>query len=251
VTDTVERFSNRVENYVKFRPSYPPELLALFRDKMDLTAASVIADIGSGPGTSARMFLENGNVVYGVEPNNAMRSAAEQILGEYPNFRSIKGTAEASGLGSAAIDIVTAAQAFHWFDVGRTKTEFRRILNQGGWVALIWNERQLETNDFHREYERFLVTNANDYAAVRHDKITLEEISGFFDRGSTHVVYDNRQVLDFDGLRGRMFSSSYMPPEDTDRGRRIEKALYRLFTKYAEGGKIEILYDTNIFYGRL
>ncbi|HYJ89857.1 MAG TPA: class I SAM-dependent methyltransferase, partial [Pyrinomonadaceae bacterium] len=142
--NTVERFSNRVANYVKYRPGYPAEVLQLFRDKMNLTKASVMADIGTGPGISARMFVENGNIVYGVEPNDAMRAAAEEIFRKFPNFHSVNGDSENTTLPDASLDFVIAAQAFHWFKPEPTRDEFRRILKPGGYVALIWNLRQLD-----------------------------------------------------------------------------------------------------------
>ena len=248
--NTIERFSNRVANYVKYRPSYPRQVLQLFKDKMDLTEASVIADIGSGPGISARLFLENGNTVYCVEPNDAMRAAAELLLRESAGFRSVNGDSKNTTLPDASVDFVIAAQAFHWFDPEPTKTEFRRIRKPGGFTALLWNLRQLDTTPFLREYEKFILGNANDYAAVRHENITAAEITAFFDQEYEHAIFDNVQIFDFEGLKGRLFSSSYMPPEDSERGRVIEEDLYRLFTKHAENGKIEIFYDTNIFYSK-
>ena len=250
MADTVARFSNRVDNYIKYRPTYPPEVLQLFKDRMGLTEASILADIGSGPGILARQFLENGHTVYCVEPNDAMRSAAEELLSGFKGFHSIKGDSENTSLPDSSVDFVTAAQAFHWFRPEPTKVEFHRILHRGGYVALLWNLRQLDTTPFLREYERFILENANDYAAVRHDNITETDIAEFFDGGYEHAVFDNIQIFDFDGLKGRLFSSSYMPAEDTARGRAIEKDLRTLFTKHAENGKIEISYDTNIYFSK-
>lgn len=266
--DSVERFSNRVANYVKYRPSYPPEVLQLFKDKLGLTEASVVADIGSGPGILTRKFLENGNITYGVEPNDGMRGAAEDALPKFSNFRSVKGTSEETTLPDASVDFITAAQAFHWFKPEPTKREFRRILKPGGYVVLIWNLRQTDSTPFLREYEQFILDNANDYDEVRQHNITgplkdspaakdpsdrskiAADMLKFFDDGFGHAVFDNVQIFDFDGLKGRLFSASYIPPEDTDRGKEIEKDLLKLFTKHAENGKIKIFYDTNIFFSK-
>jgi SAM-dependent methyltransferase len=215
---------------------------------MGLTPHSVMADIGSGPGISARMFLENRNTVYCVEPNDAMRAAAEQLIGDFPGFKSINGTAEDTTLPDRSIDIVISAQAFHWFDPERTRPEFERIIKPGGFAALIWNIRRLEGTPFLVEYEQFLIDNANDYGAVRHDNITDDEIAAFFKQGYKKATFDNEQIFDFAGLRGRMFSSSYMPAENTDRGRVVEKELRILYDKHAENGKIRVSYDTNVFY---
>ena len=251
MSNTIERFSNRVENYVKYRPGYPPRLLELFRAEMNLTENAVVADIGSGTGISAKVFLENGNVVCGVEPNRAMRLAAEEFLRDFPRFRSVDGTAENTGLPDAAVDFVTAAQAFHWFDRTRTAAEFRRILRPGGHVALIWNERELDSNDFLREYENFLKKYGTDYEKVRHDKLERAVFEQSFQAPFSHATFPNAQTVDFEGLKGRALSSSYMPAEPDAAFAPMVADLETLFAKYAENGKIQILYSTNVFYTRL
>lgn len=248
---TVERFSNRVENYVKYRPGYPPEVLRLFRDEMNLTAASVIADIGSGTGISSRLFLENGNIVYGVEPNDAMRAAAENHLRDFQNFRSMYGTAENTTLPEKSVDFVVAAQAFHWFDQERTHREFTRILKNGGYIVLMWNERQLDTTAFLREYEQFLLKYANDYSKVRHENINEGVLSAFFRKPFSRTTFKNVQIFDFEGLKGRMLSASYMPAEGDVRYDEMTGELLGLFAKHAENDKIKVFYNTNIFYSEV
>lgn len=250
MSNTVERFSNRVENYVKYRPGYPKEVLNLFRDEMNLTKDSVIADIGSGTGISAKIFLGNGNTVYGIEPNELMREAAEEYLKDFPNFKSIDGTAERTNLPDNSVDFVTAAQAFHWFDAKKTHQEFGRILRAEGFVVLIWNERRLDDNDFLREYENFLLKFGTDYAKVRHDNINEKNLSELFQKKFSAETFPNIQRLDFEGIKGRMLSASYMPSETDERFETMTAELKSLFDKYAENGKIELLYDTNIFYTR-
>jgi ubiquinone/menaquinone biosynthesis C-methylase UbiE len=247
---TTERFSNRVENYVKYRPSYPPEVLQLFRDEMNLQNSSVIADIGSGTGISAKIFLENGNEVFGIEPNAAMREASEKFLQNYPKFHSVNGTAENTTINNQSVDFVTAAQAFHWFDGETTRTEFRRILRLHGYVALIWNERQTDSNDFLREYEKFLLKFGTDYKEVRHEKVTNELIGEFFQNDFREESFLNLQTLDLAGLRGRVLSSSYMPTAENPRFSAMEKELKSLFTDYQKNDTIEILYDTKVFFSR-
>ncbi|MEO8574384.1 MAG: class I SAM-dependent methyltransferase [Pyrinomonadaceae bacterium] len=246
--DTVQRFSNRVANYVKYRPGYPPEVLGLFKNEMGLTVNSVLADIGSGTGFSAKVFLENGNTVYGVEPNENMREAAEEYLDAFPNFISHQGTAEKTNLADASIDFVTAAQAFHWFDPEKSRNEFTRILRPGGYVALIWNERQLDTTEFLREYELLLKKHANDYDKVRHENIDQERLGIFFGSGYQQATFSNQQVFDLEGLRGRVLSSSYMPTEADPAFPALEKELNGLFAKHAESGRIKVFYDTNVYY---
>lgn len=251
MANTVERFSDRVENYVRFRPGYPPEVLELFREQMNLTSKSAIADIGSGTGISAKLFLEHGCKVYGVEPNDAMRSAAEEFLASFDNFHSRTGTAEATGLPDDSVDIVVAAQAFHWFDPEMSRKEFARILKPGGYVVLIWNERQLDTTPFLREYEQFLLKYANDYTKVRHENVDEGSLKSFFQKDFRKAVFSNSQVLDLDGLRGRVLSSSYMPTQDDPRFPEMEKYLRAIVAKYAERGNIELLYDTTIYYTQI
>lgn len=248
MNNNVERFSNRVANYVKYRPGYPPEILELFKTEMGLTKDSVLADIGSGTGLSARPFLENGNRVYGVEPNEAMREAAAEYLKSFPGFVSHDGTAEDTNLEDNSLDFVTASQAFHWFDPAKTRAEFTRILKPGGYIVLIWNERQLDTNDFLRGYEKLLLKFANDYGNVRHENIDEAKLKQFFDSGYQKATFQNEQVFDFAGLRGRLLSSSYMPAEDSASFPALEKELKELFTKHSENDRIKILYDTNIYY---
>jgi SAM-dependent methyltransferase len=248
MSDTVSRFSNRVANYVKYRPGYPREILELFASEMGLAEDSVIADIGSGTGFSSRLFLENGNTVYGVEPNAEMRRAAEEYLAGFPNFISHDGTAEETNLGSATVDFIIAAQAFHWFDAAKTRNEFERILRRGGYIALIWNERQLDTTEFLREYEKLLLKYATDYTKVRHENIDQEKLNDFFQGDFRRATFENIQVFDFDGIRGRMLSASYMPAEEDPRFPSLEKELRELFTQQEENGRIKVFYDTNIYY---
>jgi len=250
MTDTVSRFSNRVANYVKYRPGYPPDVLDLFRNEMELTKSSVMADIGSGTGLSTKPFLENGNTVYGVEPNASMRAAAEEYLKDFSNFVSHDGTAENTKLEDASMDFVIAAQAFHWFDAEKTGTEFQRILRPGGYIALIWNERQLDTTEFLREYEKLLLRHGNDYENVRHENIDEQKLGAFFQSEYGRATFPNEQVFDYAGLRGRLLSASYMPAEDSPSYPALEKELKALFAKRSEHGKIKVFYDTNIYYKR-
>jgi SAM-dependent methyltransferase len=215
---------------------------------MGFTEESVIADIGSGTGISTKLFLENGNTVYGVEPNAKMREAAEEFLKYFPNFRSVDGTSTNTELSDASIDIVTAAQAFHWFDPEPTRSEFKRILKPGGWVALMWNERQLDSTMFLIEYEQLLLKYASDYTKVRHDTINETTLRAFFEGDFQTATFPNEQVLDFAGIKGRVTSSSYMPAEDNDRYSAMVEELKTLFDKHAENDRISVFYDTNVFY---
>ncbi len=248
MTDTVERFSTRVANYVKYRPHYPREIIGYLEARCGLTQESVIADVGCGTGISTKLFLENGNCVSGVEPNAAMRAAAEEFLSAFSNFTPVDGTSDVTTLPRASVDMIVAAQAFHWFDAEKTRPEFKRILKPGGQVVLIWNERQLNTTPFLIEYEAFLLKYAYDYGNVRHENIDANEIGDFFQKEYGSATFSNQQVFDFEGLKGRMLSASYMPNETDPNFNIVIDELRSLFAKHSENGKIEVFYDTNVYH---
>src|SRR6185436_3876550 len=179
MSDPLNRFSKRVENYVQYRPGYPAGVIELLKSECGLTETSVIADVGSGTGILAELFLKNGNSVFAIEPNADMRQAAERLLKEYKHLMSIAATAEATTLETKSVHFITAAQAFHWFDRNCAKKEFARILKPGGWVALIWNERRLDSTAFLKAYEDLLLRYGTDYSQVRHERVT-KEIGEFF-----------------------------------------------------------------------
>ncbi|MEJ7622518.1 MAG: class I SAM-dependent methyltransferase [Pyrinomonadaceae bacterium] len=248
--DSIARFSNRVENYIKYRPGYPSAVIDYLTVAGVLTNDSIVADIGCGTGISSRIFLENGNAVIGVEPNDSMRTAAIRFLTGFPKFTPIDGTSEATTLSDASVDMVVAAQAFHWFDPTNTKKEFQRIVRSGGHIVIIWNERQLYSTPFLVDYEAFLLKYATDYAAVRHDKIDEASVKSFTDTEVDRVTFENVQELDFDGLKGRMLSSSYMPSVTDNIYTVMVAELLTLFAKHAENGRIKVFYDTNVFSSR-
>jgi ubiquinone/menaquinone biosynthesis C-methylase UbiE len=163
----------------------------------------------------------------------------------------VDGTAENTNLENKSIDFVVAAQAFHWFDKTKTRKEFKRILRDKGFVALMWNERQLDSTAFLRDYERLLIEFGTDYETVRHENITKETLQDFFQTDFEQKTFSNGQTVDFNGLKGRMLSSSYMPTAENPRFSQMLENLETLFAQHGENGKIEILYDTNIFYGQI
>src|ERR1044071_4107089 len=206
MSHSVERFSSRIADYIKYRPGYPAEIVTLLKTECGLTPDSVVADIGSGTGKLTELFLANGNVVFGVEPNAGMRSAAEQILGSFPNFKSIDGNAESTGIKTSSVDFITAGQAFHWFDPDNFKLEARRILKADGWVTISWNARKLVSTPFLEDYEHLLLTYGTDYQDIRHEKAE-DIITSFFAPKSCKVeVFPNTQAFDFEGLKGRVRS---------------------------------------------
>lgn len=204
-----ERFSSRVGNYARFRPSYPPEIITILKQKCGLTPESVVADVGFGTGIFTRLLLENGNRVFGIEPNEAMRNAGEEYLGSFPNFTSIAATAENTTLPDRSVNLITAAQAAHWFDRERAIAEFRRILRPGGYLVLIWNDRRKDGTDFDREYEGLVEKFGTDYVEVKR----RDDASTNFFGSIPHQLrlLRNCQDFDYEALEGRLRSSSYTP----------------------------------------
>ena len=249
--NSTTRFSDRVQYYIKYRPKYPKEILDFFKKELKLSIRHAIADIGSGTGFLSRLFLQNGNVVYGVEPNVEMRQAAEKLLRQYPNFKSIDGSAEFTDLESGSIDFITAAQAFHWFDIKLSRSEFMRILKPEGWVVLIWNERT-ETSPFLKAYEKLLQTYAIDYTKVDHRKVDDKMLSKLFGSENYELkLFQNEQQFDFVGLKGRLLSSSYAPMEGHPNYNPMISELQLIFTSYQQNGKVVFEYDTKMYYGQL
>lgn len=250
--DPTLRFSNRVTDYSNARPSYPAPLIDLLRTEFGLGPACTVGDVGSGTGILTDLLLETGCRVIGVEPNEKMREAAEARLGTHEAFQSVPGTAENTRLPDDSVDVVTAAQAFHWFDVEKAAREFRRILRHGGGVALIWNLRQVDGSEFLRGYERFLEEWGRGYADVRASWAVTASVARLFDNNQTHESrFPNEQILDFEGLRSRFLSSSYAPSRDDVHLPEASTALKRLFDDHAEDGVVRMSYDAVVYYGRL
>jgi ubiquinone/menaquinone biosynthesis C-methylase UbiE len=245
--DNTKRFSDRVTDYIKFRPAYPVEMISVLENEIGLNQEKVIADIGSGTGTSSTPFLKNGNFVFGVEPNKEMREAQEHILKDFATFKSVKGTSEQTTLQDKSIDIVFSGQAFHWFDKNDSKIEFSRILKDNGNIVLAWNSRSTKS-DFQNEYEQILYNNIKDYKYVNHRNIEDQDIANFFSpKMMKIVILDNKQEFDMDGLKGRLRSSSYCP-----KGGVIYESLMRelenLFAKHQRDNLISFVYETQIYW---
>jgi SAM-dependent methyltransferase len=249
--DPTKRFSSRVENYIKYRPGYPADVLDLLREKCGLTGGSIIADIGSGTGILTELFLRIGNPVFAVEPNSEMRGAAERLLGKYPNFTSVSGTAEATTLKDRSADFITASQAFHWFDRERSRREFIRVLKPGGWMVLIWNDREL-TSPFAKAYELLLKTYGTDYEDVNHKHTDARVIGPFFGAsGHKQAGFPNEQIFDLEGLKGRLLSSSYAPEPGHPKYIPMLEAMNTLFSGHQTDGKVAVEYVTIVYYGQL
>ena len=211
----------------------------------------VIADLGSGTGISAEYFLRHGNTVYGVEPNDPMREAAQHLLAGFDRFHSVSGSAEATTLPSASVDRVVAAQAFHWFDIDATRREVRRILRPEGQAAIIWNMRRVDATPFLRAYEALLLRHGTDYAKVRDETMSEDALTRFFGGPFVTGIFPNGQTFDFDGLRGRLLSASYVPGEGDPRHVPMIDELRRIFDEHEELGRVRIDYQTLVYCGRV
>lgn len=247
-----ERFSDRVADYVRYRPDYPHALLDWLRDELGVAPDWRVADIGAGTGISAKLLLDAGHAVIAVEPNAAMRDAAVAWLGDNPRFRAIDGRADATDLPDGSIDLVTAAQAFHWFDPEAVRTEFRRILRPRGLAAIWWNSRRLRGTPFLEGYETLLQRYGTDYTKVAEryaDDASMRAWFGAGLRDGAH--FEHHQRLDFDGLRGRLLSSSYTPKAGAPTHEPMLRALRELFDATAVDGKVSMDYDTRVFAGEV
>ncbi|MCM3871830.1 MAG: class I SAM-dependent methyltransferase [Pyrinomonadaceae bacterium] len=251
MVDSIQRFSTRVGDYAKFRPTYPRPIIDLLKSNCGLTEASIVADVGSGTGILSKLLLRNGNRVFGVEPNEQMRSSAEKFLSNYQQFTSVDGAAEATTLKSHSVDLITAAQAFHWFDRIRSRVEFARILKEQGWVALIWNERRLDSTPFLRAFEQLLLQYGTDYQKIRHENVT-GQIADFFAPQELQVEsFENVQTFDFESLLGRVRSASYTPEPDKPSFAPMIASLRKIFEAYERSGTVAFEYDTKVYYGQL
>ncbi len=252
--DVTERFSDRAENYAKYRPSYPIQVIELLERECGLTRASVIADVGSGTGILTKLFLDHGNKVSGVEPNKEMREAAERLLASHDNFVSIDGRSEATGLPDQSVDFITVAQAFHWFDFEPTQAEFRRILHPGGWCAIIWNDWRSQDTPFHHAYGTLLqkYMKEKDPQVAHHTKVTDESVTAFFAPGTCRdVSFLNECQKSFEMVKGGVLSASYAPNVGDEEYESMVADLQALFDEHATDGFVQMDYTTRVYYGRL
>lgn len=249
--DPTQRFSSRVENYVRYRPGYPPAAIELLQQRCGLHAGTVVGDIGSGTGILSRLLLEHGAAVNGVEPNDGMRAAAEAQLGSNASFRSIKGTAEQTTLGADSIELWVAGQAFHWFKVEPARREALRVLRPGGYGALLWNEHPSSGSAFLADYEALVRRHGPEYDQVVGSRADEDGMRAFFGGTMELATFPNQQVFDYEGLRGRLMSSSYAPEPGQPQHEGLLAGLKQLFDRHARHGQIIFPYVTLVYFARL
>ena len=244
--DPRRRFGDRVERYTKYRPDYPREVVGYLMSQLANADSPSAADVGSGTGIFSKLLLDAGLQVTGVEPNSEMRREAERLLSGYPLFRSVDGEASRTGMDDSSVDLVCAAQAFHWFAGVETVAEFRRILRAKGIVALVWNDRKVQGDGFHEGYEE-IVRGCPEYTCASHKGFTFQRLSGIFDDWKHgQCGFANRQRLDFNSLLGRLESSSYCPLPGSADHERIVGHLKDLFDSYEYNNSITLEYTTDV-----
>jgi SAM-dependent methyltransferase len=249
--DSTKRFSNRVENYIKYRPGYPTEIVDFATKELGLTPDSVVADVGSGTGLLSQPFLQNGNPVLGIEPNREMREAGERYLADFSRFTSVNGTAEATTLVENSVDFVVAGQAFHWFDVDKTKAESQRILRPHGWVLIVFNMRRSWDSPLLQAYEAMVEAYGFSYNHVKAGQREVDVADWFAPNVGKLALFSYEQVFDYAGISGRLLSSSYTPLPDHPHHAPMMARLREIFDQFAEDEKVAFPYETRVYYGQL
>jgi SAM-dependent methyltransferase len=249
---STERFSSRVEAYVKYRPHYPKEVIDALRAKTGLRPNHVIADVGSGTGFSAELFLENGNFVYAIEPNDPMREAGQHYLATFKNVRSLDATAETTTLPDRSVDYIIAGQAFHWFNFDLAYEEFNRILKPDGWIVILWNDRETDTTQFLIDYEALLQEFGTDYNEINHRNFDSAKVRSFF-RGASviEMEFENIQPFNYEGVEGRLLSSSYVPNVGDAQYAPMIEQLHTIFDRHNKNGRIDMRYKTLLYAGQI
>jgi ubiquinone/menaquinone biosynthesis C-methylase UbiE len=252
INSTKNRFSDRVDNYKKYRPNYPLEVISFIHKNCQVTPSWAIADVGSGTGISSRFLIEGFQCsVYAVEPNEKMRTDAENSSNGNSLFRSVNGSSDATTLADESVNMVTAFQAFHWFDRDKARKEFIRILKDPKYILFVWNDRKTTGSDFLEGYEA-ISQNLPEYQNVNHRNISIEDLCKFIGNKEIKTAqFSNAQKLDLEGLKGRFFSSSYTPAFGTEAYQKQIKNLEKLFLKTNENGRIEFKYVTEVYLGIL
>jgi len=241
------RFSDRVQNYTQYRPSYPVSAIQWIVDQYRLSPESHVADIGSGTGICTQLLMDAGMRVTAVEPNLPMRLESDRLHSGNSLYSSMAGTAESTKLKANSVDMVTAAQAGHWFDLEKSKIEFQRILRPGGVLVLIWN-RRMRSSPFQSAYESVLAT-LPEYSQVSHTNVGDAQLAKLFAGNMESKNFSNSQEFDQASFRGRVFSSSYTPSPDDSVYEEFSRTINDLFSLYSTNARVTFFYTTQIYAG--
>jgi SAM-dependent methyltransferase len=248
--DPTRRFSDRVADYARYRPRYPAGLVRTLIERTGLRTSWTVADVGCGTGLSAEPFLEHGNTVLGVEPNPDMRAAAAVELARFTSFYALAGTAEATALATASVDLVISGHAFHWFDAARALAEFRRVVRPGGPIVILWNTRRTSGSATAEAFEAIVQRFGTDYGEVRHDRFDGERMRAVCGGVCERVSIEHAQDLDFETLRGRLLSMSFLPSAGDPARPVMLGALDEAWAAHADGSVYRLDYETEIYIGR-
>lgn len=248
----MSRYDDRAGYYARFRPGYPAALRDALLASGHLKPSDVVADVGSGTGLLAEMFLAAGCRVYGVEPGPGMRAAAAARLGGAERFVPVDGCAEATTLPDGSVDLAAAGQAFHWFDPAAARVEFLRILKRPARVLLVWNVRRPDASAFMAGYETLLLAHATDRSGISGHDPDESALRRFFGGPlPPPLSFPHHQVLDAEGLRGRLLSSSFLPTASDPGGPAMLDALDRLFGEHRKDGVVRFEYETRAWAGTI
>jgi len=243
-------FSTKAADYAASRPDYPAALFETLTMACPPTASASVADIGSGTGLLTQGLLRMGYRVTAIEPNAEMRQAADLMLAGMAGYSSADGCAESIPLEAGSVDLITAAQAFHWFEIEQARAEFLRVLKPDGQVALIWNDRVME-DSLHAALDKVFGEFGGQQRAALVTREDRSGVSRFFGAGARkEFCWPHSHSLDEDGLLSLVFSRSYMPGRDADDGRRVVERVRQIFGQFVVGGKVEVRYRTTAYLGR-
>jgi SAM-dependent methyltransferase len=244
-------FSRKALDYARGRPAYPAALFEHIERHLGAGESLRIADVGAGTGLLTQGWLERGHAAFAVEPNDEMRAAADKLLGRDPRYRSVAAPAEATTLTAAAFDLVTAAQSFHWFEPVAFRRECLRILRTAGQVALIWNDRASDS-----AVQTALDSVFEEFGGIQRTAQAVRQsqqqgVQAFFGAGAFGTWrFDHAQQLDREGLRGMVFSRSYMPAADSPAGLAAARKIDALFNAFATNDVLSLPYRCVLFLGR-
>lgn len=253
------RFSGRSKQYVKYRPSYPPQVISHLRETIGWTKEKKIADVGAGTGIFTKLLLEQGNEVFAIEPNDDMRHELVKQLQAYMTTQDaqhcklsvLNGSAEATELSEHSVDGIVCAQAFHWFDQERAREEFIRVLKPQADVVLLWNQRDVQASEFVRDYESLFMQYGEQYDQVKHKQMSVEALTAFFGSKPQLVSYYYEQPLEYEQLIGRIQSSSFSITEEDDRYEAFMDDIKALFSRHEQAGVVKMIYRTDVYWGKL
>ena len=245
-----EIFSSKVADYIASRPDYPPSLFEFLRVECNLHPNATVADIGAGTGLLTEGLLAQGCNVVAVEPNAGMRAAADRLLAGRYGYRSTDGAAESIPAAESSVDLITAAQAFHWFEIEAARAEFLRVLRPNGKVALIWNDRVL-SDPLHIALDEIFAHHGGTKrgALVAHEE--RSDVPKFFGTGvPVEMTWPHEHRLNEAGLVSLVFSRSYMPDRGSALGQDAGQQVRQIFGRFARSGEIIVRYATVAIVGR-